>query len=320
MDAHYDTGHVAAPDRARHWEAAVGQTYFSLQLQFQDAARFEGSLHSWHLGALSLSRLASSPLCYRRLKAHLRDSTDEQYLITVPRRSGIRFAQDGRETRCEPGAFLLEHGQSPYEFSYGADNALWVLKVPGALLAGRLRTPDRYCALSFDATGGAGWLFASYVELVGRQLAQRRDGADGATRELAAQQLVDLLVCSVQGDARVLASRDSAVRAAHLCRIEDYARRHLCDRDLTPDRVAQACGISVRYLHALYRDVGQTFGQWLQGQRLERADQALRASARPPASVAAIAHAWGFADQSHFTRLFKRRYGRTPGQARRAAD
>ena len=77
-------------------------------------------------------------------------------------------------------------------------------------------------------------------------------------RDLLAQQLVDLLVCSVQEDARVLDPGDSAVRAAHLCRIEAYARRHLADCDLGPERVAQACGISVRYLHALYRDVGQT--------------------------------------------------------------
>lgn len=320
MDTHYDTAGLAATERSRHWESAVGQTYFSLQLQFQDAARFEGSLQSWRLGGLSLSRLASSPLCYHRLKTHLQDSAQEQYLITVPRHSGIRFAQGGRETRCEPGAFLLEHGQSPYEFSYGEDNALWVLKLPGSLLRGRLRTPDRYCALSFDATRGAGWLFASYVDLIGQQLARQLDGGDGPARELAAQHLVDLLACSVQGDARVLASRDSAVRAAHLCRIEDYARRHLCDRDLTPERAAQACGISARYLHALYRDVGQTFIQWLQEQRLERADQALRAGMPPSASVASIAYQWGFADQSHFSRLFKRRYGRTPGQARRRAD
>jgi AraC-like DNA-binding protein len=317
VDTRYDTAGLAAPDRSRHWEAAVGNTYFSLQLQFQDAARFEGSLHSWRLGALSLSRLASSPLCYRRLKTHLRDCNDEQYLVTVPRQSGIRFAQAGRETLCQPGAFLLEHGHSPYEFSYAQDNALWVLKVPGALLRGRLRTPDRYCALSFDASSGAGWLFASYVDLVGQQLGQQLDGGDGPARELAAQQLVDLLVCSVQADARVLSSSDSAVRAAHLCRIEDYARRHLGDRDLTPERTAQACGISTRYLHALYRDAGQTFVQWLHEQRLDRAEQALRGA---PVSVASVAHQWGFADQSHFSRLFKRRYGHTPGQARRRMD
>ena len=80
VDTRYDTAGLAAPDRSRHWEAAVGT--FSLQLQFQDAARFEARCAP---GALSLSRLASSPLCYRRLKTHLRDCNDEQYLVTVPR-------------------------------------------------------------------------------------------------------------------------------------------------------------------------------------------------------------------------------------------
>ena len=35
VDTRYDTAGLAAPDRSRHWEAAVGNTYFSLQLQFQ---------------------------------------------------------------------------------------------------------------------------------------------------------------------------------------------------------------------------------------------------------------------------------------------
>ena len=32
VDTRYDTAGLAAPDRSRHWEAAVGNTYFSLQL------------------------------------------------------------------------------------------------------------------------------------------------------------------------------------------------------------------------------------------------------------------------------------------------
>lgn len=90
----------------------------------------------------------------------------------------------------------------------------------------------------------------------------------------------------------------------------------MADCGLGLGRVAQACGISVRYLHALYRDVGQTFMQWLHEQRLDRAQQALRGPARP-VSVAGVAQQWGGSDQSHFSRLFKRRFGYTPGQARR---
>lgn len=253
------------------------------------------------------------PLCYRRLKQHLNDVNEEQYLVTVPRRSAIRFSQGGRDTECRPGAFLLEHGQSPYEFSYARDNALWVLKVPGESLRARLHTPNRYCALAFDATQGAGWLFASYVNLIGQQLLR----GDDTARHVLGQHLVELLACSVEGDARVLSSQDSPVRNAHLSRIEHYVRQHLGNADLNPTQVAQACGISVRYLHSLYQGQGQTFSEWLCGQRLERAHHTLL-SASALHSIARIAQQWGFADQAHFSRLYKRRYGYPPSQARRA--
>lgn len=310
VDARYDTADLPLADRSRHWESAVGTTYFSLQLQFRDSARFNGALHAWTLGGLGLSQLVSSPLCYRRLKQHLPDQ-DEQYLVTVPRYAPIRFSQGGRDTQCQPGGFLLEHGQSPYEFSYAHDNALWVLKIPGELLRARLRTPDRYCALAFDAGQGAGWLFASYVNLIGGQLLRE----DHRARQMLGQHLVELLACSLEGDSRVLASQQSAVRHAHLGRIEHYAQQHLCEATLNPEQVAQACGISVRYLHSLYRDQGQTFSEWLREQRLQHAHQALLAVGASH-SIARIAQQWGFSDQAHFSRLYKRRYGCTPSQAR----
>ena len=192
---------------------------------------------------------------------------------------------------CQPGAFLLEHGHSPYEFSYAQDNA-WVLKVPGALLRGRLRTPDRYCALSFDASSGAGWLFASYVDLVGQQLGQQLDGGDGPARELAAQQLVDLLVCSVQADARVVQRFGGARRAPvpHRLRAPPPGRPR-------PDAGTHRAGlrISTRYLHALYRDAARPLSSGC----TSSAWTAPRA-ARRAVSVASVAHQWGFADQSHF--------------------
>ena len=314
VDTRYDTAGLAAPTAPATGRRRSG-TYFSLQLQFQDAARFEGSLRSWRLGALSLSRLASSPLCYRRLKTHLRDCNDEQYLVTVPRQSGIRFAQAGRETLCQPGAFLLEHGHSPYEFSYAQDNALWVLKVPGALRpAAHARPLLRAVVRRQQRRGLAVRVLCGSGRPAARAAAgwRRRPGA--RARRAATGGPAGLF--GAGRCARAVLQRFGGARA-HLCRIEDYARRHLGDRDLTPERTAQACGISTRYLHALYRDAGQTFVQWLHEQRLDRAEQALRGA---PVSVASVAHQWGFADQSHFSRLFKRRYGHTPGQARRRID
>lgn len=64
-----------------------------------------------------------------------------------------------------------------------------------------------------------------------------------------------------------------------------------------------------RYLHC-------SPGDYLRGRRLERAAAVIGASA---ASLADAAYAAGFVDQTHLTRNFRKSYGITPGQWRKAA-
>lgn len=81
--------------------------------------------------------------------------------------------------------------------------------------------------------------------------------------------------------------------------------------------VADACGLSRSYFIEAFRETtGQTPYQWVQAQRVARAQALL---ARPDLSLAAIALACGFADQSHFTRVFTRHMGLPPGAWRRGA-
>lgn len=60
-----------------------------------------------------------------------------------------------------------------------------------------------------------------------------------------------------------------------------------------------------------------TVGDFVRMRRLEFARAHL---ADPDASLGAVALMAGFSDQSHFTRLFKRRFGVTPGQYRASAE
>lgn len=89
------------------------------------------------------------------------------------------------------------------------------------------------------------------------------------------------------------------------------------DGDQSAQAVAEACGLSRSYFIEAFRETtGQTPYQWVQAQRLARAQALL---ARPGLSLAAIALACGFADQSHFTRVFTRHMGMPPGTWRRSA-
>ncbi|WP_231753044.1 helix-turn-helix transcriptional regulator [Burkholderia sp. TSV86] len=79
---------------------------------------------------------------------------------------------------------------------------------------------------------------------------------------------------------------------------------------VTLDDVAQAAGLSPFHAARLFaRVTGMPPHAWRTQLRLQRALAPLRAGA----SVADVAAACGFFDQSHFTRHFKRMFGCRPG-------
>lgn len=299
--------------RSRHWHDAIGRAYFPLDLSFRRPEQFDGDLTMWQLGNVSLSRLTSDGMLYRRLPKHLQVQAPEEFLVTLPAKSEVRFAQGGKEVRANPGAFIIERSHEPYEFSHSEPADLWVMKLSAEMLGGKVRAPDRFCSLEFDATNGANGLFVDMVHLI----PQRYDAMTEETRAMVGRQLVDLLALALQTDERILTSNASSVRAAHLTRIEAFVRRHIDDPDLGPEEVAAGCGISVRYLHELLRDTNQTLGQWIRDQRLSAAHDDLTNPA-DTRSIGEIAYRRGFSDQAQFSRAFRARYGITPKEARAA--
>jgi len=82
------------------------------------------------------------------------------------------------------------------------------------------------------------------------------------------------------------------------------------DGSLTIGEVARACGLSPSYFARQFHEAtGVHPHQWLLRQRVETAKALMTSS---PLSLAQVALAAGFADQSHFTRVFSRITGVTP--------
>ena len=90
----------------------------------------------------------------------------------------------------------------------------------------------------------------------------------------------------------------------------------LCERDVTLVELAAECQLTLSsFIRAFKRTTGDSPHRWLQRQRVERAQQLMRDTDLRLADVAA---ACGFADQSHFTRVFQSFAGQSPGSWRRA--
>ncbi|KWK77666.1 AraC family transcriptional regulator [Burkholderia ubonensis] len=108
------------------------------------------------------------------------------------------------------------------------------------------------------------------------------------------------------------------VRGDRLQAAYRYIDRHLHLQSLTPDQIANAVHCSRTQLYRLFRNESQTVQAVLREARLNRSLGYLE-QWDLAASIGEIAHACGFADQSTFGKLFRKRFGKTPGEARRAA-
>ena len=87
------------------------------------------------------------------------------------------------------------------------------------------------------------------------------------------------------------------------------------DGTVTLAELAEACNLSPGYFTRAFRQTtGRPPHRWLMKKRVEKAEDLLVAT---KLSLAEIAVACGFADQSHFTRVFSRVIGWTPGAWRR---
>jgi AraC-like DNA-binding protein len=99
-----------------------------------------------------------------------------------------------------------------------------------------------------------------------------------------------------------------------LQRVRDFINANLAG-DPSISQVANECGLSTTHFARAFK---QTMGvppyRWLTKQRVERAKELLQ---DPGRQLAHIAQLCGFVDQSHFTRVFSRNEGHSPGRWRR---
>jgi AraC-like DNA-binding protein len=99
-------------------------------------------------------------------------------------------------------------------------------------------------------------------------------------------------------------------------RVVAYIEHAFDDPELSPVSVAAALRISVRYLHLLFAQRGHTTAGWIRERRLTYCREAL-ANADSSLSVTDVALQAGFTDPSHFSRVFRHRFGMAPNQYRR---
>ena len=130
---------------------------------------------------------------------------------------------------------------------------------------------------------------------------------------LAALLLLELARSTVDGPRTP--AMQGGLTHSQLSRTREFIEENPSERVRLSD-LAQLAGVSVsHFCHAFKQSTGMSPYRWQLLSRIRKAQELLLSGSVP---LASIALATGFADQSHFTRTFRRIVGKTPGAWLRA--
>lgn len=275
---------------------------------------FSSHLQCVELGEITLSRVAGSAASVVRASRTRGDDPAERdrFHVEIPLTGTARLVQSDRETTLRPGDFALCDNGLPFRYGFPSLYDELVIQIPRKSLLAREPRADRLTAVPVRGDAGVGALVSLF-------LARAADLELWASSSVAADvavHLVDLVVTALSAELGPPERR--LARSRYLAEARAHLRDHLGDADLTPERVAQAVGISPRYLHALFHDEGTTVTRYLTTARLEQAKILLGSARYAGLTVTEIAMSVGFRDLSHFSTSFKAASGLAPRAYRRA--
>jgi AraC-like DNA-binding protein len=233
------------------------------------------------------------------------------FFLNLPVSEGSSASQAGRLVRLRSGDFVIVDSTAPFELEFTRSFRQVSLSLPHDLLSPLLAAPWESTAVKVSGESGVGAVTSAAI----RALAERGGVPDKEADRALAQQLAELIALSL---GQVKAPPPSANRSLLLRAAHDEATRSLGDPDLTPGRVAERIGISVRYLHQLFADSGISFGRWLLARRLQHSHRDLTDPTRAHWTITDVAVHNGFRDPAYFSRAFKAHYGRSPREERAA--
>ncbi|MBO1414763.1 helix-turn-helix domain-containing protein [Streptomyces sp. FH025] len=308
MSVVLDTAGVPPTDRAEYWHEAVSRTFIPLDVALCEDAPAPATITSHRLGAVQVSLVQAGPQRVERSAGLIARGGEDHLTLALHHRGTARLLQDGRQVELRPGAFAISDAGRPFAKELPEPFVFTAFHWPRSAVGLTEEDLRVLTATAFDTRDDTARLVAAYLECLSRS-------ADAMEPQLAswlAATALDLLAVLAHERRGRSVPDAPEVALATLARVKEHILRHLGDPDLTPERIAAAHHMSVRYLHKLFRFEEVTVARWIQRQRLDACRRDLARSAEGRTTVAAVAARWGFVSASHLSRAFRAAYGLSP--------
>ncbi|MFH9088661.1 AraC family transcriptional regulator [Streptomyces sp. NPDC017673] len=224
--------------------------------------------------------------------------------------------QPATDTVLGPGDICFYDVHQPPVLDFPRHVRLKVFLLPGQLLGLARSDVPRLAHAPVPLTSRLGALVSPFLS----DFADTTAVARSAVGDMLAWNAVSLL-STLAGEHLADQARGPGqdTRAPLMSDVLDFIDLRLGDTDLSPETIARAHHISVRYLHKLFREEGTTVGRLIQRRRLAECRRVLTLRSAEHLTIAAVAHRWGFASPTHFSRVFRATYGMSPSEWRQFA-
>lgn len=306
-----DTDSVAVEERAGYWRQALHELFdASVRVDCADERGYRGRLTIHRIDRIGVAELLAAPMSFSTVAG----PGEDEILALAVSSGSVVVDQGGRQCLLNERQVALCSGSRPLSLALSTSARLVSVHVPEHEFT-EMFPQGRHAALvPIAADAGAPALFLDQLDA----LLRRRDSLDEASAHSVADSMLHLLgavACFAVVDNPNCAHR----QRAKIDRVLRVARERLRDPDLGVDSIARAVHLSPRHVHRLFVDEPMSLMQWVHAQRLQNCRRELCRPDLADRPIGEIAYGWGFSDQAHFSRAFRKHFGESPSEVRRLA-
>ncbi|MFF4779328.1 helix-turn-helix domain-containing protein [Microtetraspora fusca] len=289
------------------WHDAVLATLVGMEIA-TEGRTYDAAMRTDHLGDLQITTVECDPGRVHRAPRFIARGDGRHVFVALQSTGRAQVEQDGRTTELRAGDIGFFETIRPFRTTFPEHFRLKIFVVPRGLLARSEADLRQLTARAVRPSGGLPALLAPLLE----RLADTSDGYATPMAERLAATVIDLVAATAAAqlgeDPAELPGADRVL----LLRIKTFVRWHLSDPGLTPQVIADAHGISVRYLHRLFEAGDTTLCRWIRELRLQECRRELAARAPGSVGLGQVARRWGFTSPARFSKAFRSSFGLSP--------
>ncbi len=266
------------------------------------------------LGKLELFDIVIDPVAIHRRSEDIDKDSNDDFLLATQVDGTVLVSEGDVEFTQHAGDLSIMSAAEPYTVIHTQHSHRLVLHIPAEVYRERIlaHQEGRKFRPRLVAAGG----LASIVHEMLKSLAFEAEKLTATEQYTLAESLLELTSAILRSDADQDYELQHAKQSALFRRILEFMEANYMDCELTPEKIANANGISMRYLHSLFQQAGMTVSKSMWERRLKATREDLLDPNMNHMRVSEIAFRRGFNDPAHFSRAFKTRFDISPSKLR----